>query len=91
MGEGIGSWAPSLIIAISTVSAFVAGRVIAWLATRWPRSVRRVRIVTVLVAAAVAAYFYFSPASRYALLLPAAFAFGHLSYGHSRMVPRLFD
>ena len=91
MGGGIASWAPSLIIAASTVCAFVLGRALAWLVGRWSRRVRATRIAVVVVSVIVALYFYFSPSSRYALLLPAAFALGHLTYGHSRIAPRVFD
>ena len=95
MGDGIGSWAPSLvpslIIAASTVVAFVLGRALAWLVSRWPRSVRPIRIAVLIASVIVALFFYFSPSSRYALLLPVAFAFGHLTYGHSRIAPRVFD
>jgi Na+/proline symporter len=68
----------SVEIALATFVAFVIGRVLA-LPIRSSRAVRIGRGVVIAVSALVALYFYLSPSSRYALLLPAAFAFGFLS------------
>jgi uncharacterized membrane protein len=91
MGGGIASWIPSLQIALSTVAAFAIGRALAWAFSGRPRIARALRAVVLVIALAVAVYFYLSPSSRYALLLPAAFLFGHWSYGHTRMARGIFD
>ena len=84
------AFVPSLIIAVSTVVAFVAGRIVGWLAER-VRMTRLLRVLVILLSIGVALFFWFSPSSRYALLLPAAFAVGFLAHGGRRFVPGLFD
>ena len=67
-----------MIIALSTCAAFAAGSAVGWIARRFPRMRRPVRILALLIAAALAVFFFQSNASRYALLLPLAFAAGVL-------------
>lgn len=86
----IRNWYPSLVIATSTVAAFVAGRLLAALVRR-RRTARWMRAAVLMFAVAAAVYFYVTPSSRYALLLPVALAAGHLTFGHARMAPRVFD
>jgi hypothetical protein len=68
----------SVEIALATFVAFVIGRVLA-LPIRSRRALRIGRGVVIALSAIVALFFYLSPSSRYALLLPAAFAVGFLS------------
>lgn len=84
------SFVPSLVIAASTVVAFVVGRLIAWTAHR-TRSFRIVRVLVVLLSIAAAAFFVWSRSSRYALLLPAAFVVGFVTHHSGRIAPGLFD
>ncbi|HEX7707223.1 MAG TPA: hypothetical protein VF701_12260 [Thermoanaerobaculia bacterium] len=79
----------SVEIALATFAAFVIGRLLA-LPIRSGRALRIGKGVVIALSALVALYFYFSPSSRYALLLPAAFAFGFLSY-RRRKNTTLFD
>jgi len=81
---------PSLIIVASTVTAFVVGRGVAWGSARM-RITRVARVIVFMVAIGFALFFWYSPASRYALLLPAGFAVGFFLYGGRRMAPRVFD
>lgn len=84
------AFVPSLIIVASTVAAFVAGRVVAWFAAR-TRTTRIVRLIVLLLALGFALFFWVSPSSRYALLLPAGFALGFLAYGGRRIAPGVFE
>jgi hypothetical protein len=86
----IESLVPSFIIGASTVAAFVLGRVLTALAAR-VTPLRVVRMAVLLIACVAAAFFYFSPSSRYALLLPAGFAAGSLTYARRRFVPGVFE
>lgn len=86
----IESFIPSLIIAASTVVAFVVGRVMAW-ATRRTRLFHIVRVLVVLLSIAAAVFFVWSRSSRYALLLPAAFVVGFVTHGSGQVSPGLFD
>ena len=81
---------PSLIIAASTVVAFVAGRLVGWAAAR-ARATRIACALVLLLSIGAALFFWFSPSSRYTLLLPAAFAAGFFMYGGRRMTPGVFD
>jgi Na+/melibiose symporter-like transporter len=80
----------SVEIALTTCAVFLAGRLIAWLAPRSARAIQIVRGVVIAVSIMVALYFYFSPSSRYALLLPAAFALGCLTLDRRQTV-QLFE
>lgn len=87
----IESWIPSLIIVASTVAAWAAGRALRWVVARYvPRAARRVRTAVIAAAAVVAVWFLATPSSRYALLLPAAFAVAYVSAGE-RIAPGVFD
>lgn len=88
-GSGpLASFWPSVVIALSVSAAFVAGRLAAWLT---PPSARQIVWIVVLVLSlAVAAFFLVSRSSRYAQLLPAAFALGFLSHGRPTIGPGVF-
>ena len=75
---------PSIVIALSACAAFAAGRLIAWIASRSARGTRIVRWCVLTASLGAALFFYFSPSSRYALLLPAAFALGFLTFERGR-------
>lgn len=81
---------PSLVIAGSAVAAFAVGRLVAWTASR-SGFFRIVRAVAIALAAGVALFFWFSPSSRYALLLPLGFVLGFLTHGRREIAPGLFD
>lgn len=85
------SWGASLMMALSTVAAFVVGRLLAFVVRRSPRARRRMQIAVLATATLAVVYFLVTPSSRYALLLPAAFAFAFVTYGHARMAPGVFD
>lgn len=78
------------MIAASTVSAFVAGRILAWCAARWPGLALPLRILVLTLTALAVVWVLVTPSSRYALLLPAAFALAFFSFGHTRIAPGVF-
>ena len=81
---------PSIVIALSTCGAFAAGRLVAWITRRPARAASVARLCVIVVSVAVALFFYFTPSSRYALLLPIAFAAGFLSFRRKRFAPEIF-
>lgn len=88
--DGFAQLLPSVIIAVSAGAAFAAGRLIAWSAAKL-RVTAPARIVVLTIAAAVALFFFVSPASRYALLLPSGFAAGFLTLRRKVVAPPVFD
>jgi hypothetical protein len=84
------TFVPSLIIAASAVAAFAIGRLIAWAASR-SRWFGAVRVAAITLAAGAAMFFWFSPSSRYALLLPLGLVLGFLTQGRRAIAPGLFD
>lgn len=84
------SFVPSVIIALSTSAAFAAGRVVAWAGRRSARATALLRIAVVALSLLAAGYFLVSRSSRYALLLPAAFTAGCLTFERGRVAPQVF-
>lgn len=91
MDGTLSSFIPSVIIALSTIAMFACGRLIAWVTPASHVIEAAVRAVVMFVTLAAFIYFYFSPSSRYALLLPIGFAAGYFSFGRKNVPPGIFE
>jgi energy-converting hydrogenase Eha subunit A len=89
-GELLGSFLPSLIIAVSVSAAFAIGWLSGRLVRRSARATQIMRTGVIALSVAAAVFFVRTHSSRYALLLPVAFTAGAFAAGRRRFAPPVF-